>query len=284
MIIYSGRMFSAKNATINNKTKKNHVNLNTNYVIAIPSYQRVEAIINKTLATLKKGGVAAHFIHIFVANDAECAAYKAAVPKDLYGKIVVGKKGITPQRKFIVKYFKEGTKIVSIDDDVEKFLKLSRDGQKLIEFKVGDLDKFFRKAFDAIEAKGLFIWGIYPMRYAYYMKHNVTTDLRLILGTAYGFVCRHDRDLIPTVTEKEDYENTILHYLKDGGVMRFNDICLKTIYYSPGGLGRMDNRFAINEEAAKQLKVKYPDYVTIYERKNGMKEVRLADKNSTKEE
>jgi hypothetical protein len=41
----------------------------------------------------------------------------------------------------------------------------------------------------------------------------------------------------------------------------------------------MDDRFATNEEAAKQLKAKYPDYVTIYERKNGMKEVRLADKS-----
>ena len=274
-------MFSQKNATIkHNKTKKNHEYLTQDYVVAIPSYERVEAIINKTLTTLKKGGVAAQCIHIFVANDAERAAYATAVPSNLYGKIIVGKKGITPQRKFIVKYFKEGTKIVSMDDDVEKFLKLSRDGKKLIEFKAGDLDKFYKKAFAAIEKNGLFIWGIYPMRYAYYMKHNVTTDLRLILGTTYGFVCRHDGDLIPTVTEKEDYENTILHYLKDGGVMRFNDICLKTIYYSPGGLGRIDNRFAIHEEAAKQLKVKYPDYVTIYERKNGMKEVRLADKSS----
>jgi hypothetical protein len=273
-------MFSQKTSIIrhnaNNKTKKN---ISIDYIVAIPSYKRADTIADKTLAMLKKGGIAAHSIHIFVANDSERTTYEAAVPKDLYGKIVVGVKGITPQRKFITKYFKEGTKIVSIDDDVEKFLRLSRDGQRLIPFKSNDLDKFFKKAFKAIELKELFIWGIYPMRYAYYMKHNITTDLRLILGTAYGFICRHDRDLLISVTEKEDYENSILHYLKDGGIMRFNDICLKTIYHSPGGLGRVETRFATNETAAKQLKDMYPDYVTIYERKSGMKEVRLADKS-----
>ena len=41
-----------------------------------------------------------------------------------YGKIVVGKKGITNQRIFISKYFPVGTNIVSLDDDVEKMQKL----------------------------------------------------------------------------------------------------------------------------------------------------------------
>ena len=125
-------------------------------------------------------------------------------------------------------------------------------------------------------AHNLYLWGIYPMRYAYYMKHNVTTDLRLILGTAYGFICRHDADLVLTVGEKEDYENTIRHFLKDGGVMRFNDICLKTIYHSPGGLGKLtEERLRANAIAAEQLKKQYPELVSTFKRPNGMTEVRL---------
>ena len=249
-----------------------------NYVVAIPTYNRSEIIAKKTLETLKKGNVPAKSIYIFVANDAEHDAYANAVPSTLFKQIVVGSQslGITNQRKFITRYFAEGTRVVSMDDDVEKFLRLSRDGQKLVEFKKGDLDRFIKKAFANAEAHNLFLWGIYPMRYAYYMKHNVTTDLRLILGTAYGFICRHDADLVPTVGEKEDYENTIRHYLKDGGVMRFNDICLKTIYHSPGGLGKLtEERLQTNKIAAEHLQKQFPDLVSTFKRPNGMTEVRL---------
>jgi len=101
-------------------------------------------------------------------------------------------------------------------------------------------------------------------------------DLRLILGTAYGFICRHDRDLIPTVSEKEDYETTIMYYLKDGGVMRFNDICLKTIYHSPGGLGKLtEERLLSNKISAEKIQQKYPDLVTTFTRPNKMTEIRL---------
>ena len=284
----------SKTKTRKNKTCKHckaYKVSNCNYVVAIPSYGRHETIVAKTLETLKKGGVPAKCVHIFVANETERNAYSDAVgsaiasatpsntfsvPSNTFVKIIVGVKGITEQRKFITRYFAEGTHIVSMDDDVEKFLRLSRDGQKLVEFKKGDLDRFIRKAFAAIEAQNLFLWGVYPMRYAYFMKHNVTTDLRLILGTAYGYICRHDADLVPTVGEKEDYENTIRHYLKDGGVMRFNDICLKTIYHSPGGLGKLtEERLQANKVAAEAIKKAYPDLVTIFKRPNGMTEVRL---------
>lgn len=257
-----------------NKTCKAQKKQGCNYVVAIPSYGRHETIVTKTLETLKKGGVPAKCVYIFVANETERAAYYTECAA--FGKIVVGKKGITEQRKFITRYFAEGTRIVSMDDDVEKFLRLSRDGKKLVDFKKGDLDRFIKMAFLNAEARNLFLWGIYPMRYAYYMKHNVTTDLRLILGTTYGYICRHDTDLVPTVSEKEDYENTIQHYLKDGGVMRFNNICLKTIYHSPGGLGKLtEERLQANKVAAEALHKAYPELVSTFKRPNGMFEVRL---------
>jgi len=263
-----------RSRTNNRKTRRNRKC--SNYVVAIPTFGRSEIITQKTLETLRNGGVPPRCIYIFVANRDEYQEYKNAVSNTLYGKIVVGVKGITEQRKYIVKYFAEGTRVFSIDDDVEKFLRLSRDGQKLIDFKQGELDKFIQKAFASIEANNLYIWGIYPMRYAYYMKHNVTMDLRLILGTAYGFICRHDRDLIPTVSEKEDYETTIMYYLKDGGVMRFNDICLKTIYHSPGGLGKLtEERLLSNKISAEKIQQKYPDLVTTFTRPNKMGEIRL---------
>jgi hypothetical protein len=72
---------------------------------------------------------------------------------------------------------------------------------------------------------------------------------------------------------KEDYEQSILYYLKDGGVLRFNDIAIKTKFLAKGGLG--EDRFERNRLSANYLKKKYPDLVTIFHRKNMMTEVRL---------
>jgi hypothetical protein len=262
------------------KSLKSRGGAKSSYVVAIPSYNRVQKLAEKTLATLKRGGVPRSCIHVFVANEAEHKAYAEGLPKDLYGKIVVGVKGITPQRRFIVKYFKEGTNVVSMDDDVEEVMKLSRDGNSIKPFQTGHLDKFYKEAFQVCRNKGLFIWGVYPVKNPFFMKQETTFDLKFILGTTYGFIVRHDADLVPTVAEKEDYENSIRYYLKDGGVVRFNNVCLKTVFHSPGGLGLIENRFEVNKKAAETLQSRYPDLVKIRHRENGMTEIRLHAKKT----
>ena len=103
------------------KTRKNRSI--KSYVVAIPSYDRPDAIIEKSLKTLSDGGVPKSLVHIFVANKVEEKRYKNAIPKNMYGKIVVGKIGITEQRKFIIQHYPENQAIVSIDDDVEGLYK-----------------------------------------------------------------------------------------------------------------------------------------------------------------
>ena len=92
----------------------------SNYIVAIPSYNREDIIVPKTLTTLKEGSILKNKIYIFVANKQQEKLYEKTVPKNLYNKIIVGKKGITNQRIFISKYFPEGQYIVSMDDDVEE--------------------------------------------------------------------------------------------------------------------------------------------------------------------
>jgi hypothetical protein len=72
---------------------------------------------------------------------------------------------------------------------------------------------------------------------------------------------------------KEDYEQTILYYKMDGGVIRFNNITAKTKFNSPGGLGT--DRFERNKKAAEYLVKKYPDIVSRKDRKDGTPEVKL---------
>ena len=274
----------------------------SDYVIAIPSYNREKEIVSKTLATLLNGGVSKNKIYIFVANKEQEKKYIDAVPKTHYHKIVVGKIGIANQRVFISNYFPVNKYIVSLDDDVEELQKLSGNSafsrrlkknnllgskanstrkramaratgkQKLVKLK--DLDGFFKEAYKVLKRERLYIWGVYPVRNAFFMYNKITTDLKFIIGVTFGYINRKLKELIPTAEGKEDIEQSILYYKKDGGVVRFNNVVPKTKFNAPGGLGT--DRFDMNKKAAEYLKKTYPDIITIFHRKNGMTEVKLA--------
>jgi hypothetical protein len=240
------------------------------YVVAIPSYRRPHILIEKTLAMLQK---AIHLtrVYVFVADDEDVSTYETVLPPQVH--IIKGVKGITPQRRFISTYFPKGTHLVSIDDDVETVYRLIDNKLQPIPH---ELDGFFKYAFKECKKNKRFIWGIYPTPNPFYMKARspISTDFKFILGTFYGYIVRHDSFLVPTVTEKEDFELSALYSLKDGGTLRFNHVCIKTRFHnSTGGLGAFKDRLETNEVAAKTLVTKYPDMFRIKVRKNGMYEV-----------
>ena len=197
-----------------------------NYVVAIPTYNRQDVLENKTLKTLIDGGVSKNKIYLFVANQEQCRLYEESIPKNMYKEIIIGKKGIANQRNFIANYFDEGQYVVSMDDDVEEFQMLR--GEKLAKLK--NIDDFFVDAYKLLKKNKLFIWGIYPVQNPFFMYNEITMDLRFLIGVTYGFIVRHNRNLRPSIKSetKEDYEQTILYYKMDGGVMRFNYITTKT--------------------------------------------------------
>ena len=242
-----------------------------NYVVAIPTYNRQDVLERKTLKTLIEGGVSKNRIYLFVANKEQYKLYEEVIPKNMYKEIIIGKKGIANQRNFIANYFDEGQYIISMDDDVEEFQMLK--GEKLVKLK--NVDDFFVNAYKLLKKNKLFIWGIYPVQNPFFMYKEITTDLRFIIGVTYGFITRHTRKLRPSINAetKEDYEQTILYYNMDGGVMRFNNITTKTKFNAPGGLGT--DRYERNKSAATYLFKTYPDIVTVFQRKNGTYEVKL---------
>ena len=236
------------------------------YVVAIPTFNRADVISRKTLNTLSKGGIDSNNIYLFVANAQQKLLYK-----DIHPNIIIGKLGITAQRNFIRNHFNVGQHVVEIDDDVEGLYKLHHD--KLILIK--DIHSFFIKAFNLIVKEHRFMWGIYPVRNPFFMKHSVSNGLAFIIGALHGFIVRHDSSIQPhSLAEgKEDYEQSILYFLKDGGVIRFNNVTIKTKFLAKGGLGQ--DRFKRNMLSAKFLHKTYPHLVSIFHRKNGMTEIRL---------
>jgi hypothetical protein len=243
----------------------------SNYIVAIPTYNRYDVLETKTLKTLLDGNVNKNKIYLFVANKEQYNLYEKNIPKSMYKEIIIGKKGIANQRNFIANYFKEGQYVISMDDDVEALEILK--GEKLAKIK--NLDDFFINAYKELKKEGLYIWGIYAVRNPFFMYKRITTDLRFLIGVTFGFITRHNKLLKPSIQSetKEDYEQTILYFKMDGGVMRFNYVTAKTKFNAPGGLGT--DRFDRNKTAAEYLQKKYPDIITVFQRKNGTYEVKL---------
>lgn len=247
------------------------------YVVCIPSYKRAQLCNEKTLSTLKKMKIPKEKIYVYVADKEEEKLYKTTLDKSLYYKLVVGKKGLVPQRQFISEQWPEGKNIVFFDDDVQSIdLTMSK-------FKNKSLNDFFNHAFSECKKQKSFIWGVYPVFNPFFRKgrSEVTTAQNYIVGAFYGIINRPKLKSIQlTLTkengQKEDVERTIKYFIEDGIVLRFNKIGFVTKYYGKeGGLGTFEARLKPMLEASKLLKKKYPDYGDITTKSNGMTEFRL---------
>ncbi len=264
------------------------------YVIAIPSYQRPECLKNKTLKLLREQKIPKKKIDIFVANQEEKVLYEKILPK-YYNNIIIAKKGLINARNFISNYYPENKKIFNMDDDVEEICELYKEGDthKLIEGKaqyIGatwnkpKLDKFINIGFDECLEKGLNLWGIYPANNYFFMKKRVSYDLKYIIGSFWGCINKKillDNHELAGLGDKEDYERTLKYYMNDGGVIRFNNITVKTNYFTePGGLqsdGRPKDR--VHKNAIRLVEI-YDDLITLnFNKKNGYTDFKLRDKN-----
>jgi hypothetical protein len=257
------------------KTRKNKT---SDYVIAIPSYKRPEIIQSKTLAVLKKYKIPTNKIHIFVANTEEEDSYRKALPKDLYGKIVVAIKGIREVRNFITNYFPVGKKIVCMDDDIKEFIEYD-ESTKRKEKHLSSLTKIIELGFSTCKKFNLRLWGIYPIANGFFMKPTITTDLKFIVGVCFGYINPGIKDLDIPVNMKTDYYISLRMYELDGGVVRINSVAPKTAYYKEsGGIQADPGRQQKSEEATKALLKLFPQYVTINpHRKSGFTEIRIRD-------
>lgn len=238
------------------------------YIIAIPSYNRANALKTHTLKVLEEGLIPKDLIYIFVANDEEHKIYSDVLNNEY--NIIVGVLGLRDQRNFISNYFPHDTKIVSIDDDIQNFYIKNNDKLDVLD----DLDLAFKLGFSECITSGAKMFGFYPCLNKMFMKNTITYNLRFIIGSCYGYI--NSRIMI-NVKQKQDYENSMLHYLRDGKVVRFNYISMKTKYYKmKGGLQSFNNRMEEQLEAVEYLTSTYPTYIKRKKSfKSGFPEIRF---------
>jgi hypothetical protein len=202
--------------------------------IAIPTHAREKTIAGHTLGVLCDGGIPADRVTLFVATDDEANAYRRSVDPALYGALEVthSKPGLAPQRAAIMARYPVGTRLLQLDDDVRAIEALGREGNLEL---VGDLSALFTYGFRRADRLGAYLWGLYPVRNAYYMKRAVRTGLCHIIGCFFGIRVRH-RPMERTILEgKEDYERSLAFFKADGHLCRLEDVCVSQAN-PPGGL------------------------------------------------
>jgi hypothetical protein len=250
------------------------------YLISIPSYNRYNIINTHTLAMLEKHKINSKIIYIFVANKTEKKKYLETLDKKFHKNLIIGKKGLKNQKNFINKYFEENQDILFIDDDVKDIYQLENYNKKNrtsnTKKPLENLHKFILDSFKHIKEHKSFLWGIYPINNPYFMFDRTTHDLRFIVGPFYGIINRHNKDLVLTIDEKEDVERTLKHFVLDNIVIRFNNICINTVYYkTKGGMNSKDRKLDALK-SAKYLNKKYPELTKLkLDKKSGYAEVKL---------
>ena len=243
------------------------------YKIAIPSYKRPETIKNKTLKLLNSYNIEKNKITIFVANEKGEKIYTESLGTEY--KIVVGVPTIGKQRNFIEKYYKEGTKLMMFDDDIDAVMR--KKITKLVE--VDDLEKeVIYKGFECCEKTKAKTFGIYAAGNPYFMKHRIYTKLCYIIASMFGVVVEHDPFLKRVTNHGEDYEYSIRQYIKNKMLIRLDYITVKSNYYKEaGGLQTIRTpEYVYN--SIYQIQSMFPQYCKMYIRQStGNAELRLKD-------
>ena len=252
------------------------------WIIAIPSHGRSKSIRQNTLRVLNENQVPSNLIKVFVAPE-EVATYRECVPGQI--EVIPSALGCIENRAFIQAYYPEGQHIVYLDDDLQGIYSVcdqtenhvscpmmnksafGQEGYKK-QMALPDLCRFLSGAFTTLQKESCHFGGVYPIANGYFATHKVTTDLRYICGNCYFVINQHDFQL-DYYPHAEDMERTIKYFIRDGKVICFNYVMVKSGYYKgsgdDGGFGGLAESRTVEKTriAMEKLQEVYPGYCKV---------------------
>ena len=239
-----------------------------NYKFIIPSYQRYIKLKSLSLHYLDKQGIPKDIIYIFVrTDDPEVHLYRLLNLQG-YNIIETTVQGIGKTHNAITEYFNEDEWIIELDDDLIDVVDKNRQS-------IDSLTHELNMMIDVMDDMNINYGGFYQVANPLFMSqmNKYTFDLKYILGIFR--IRRIKKDIILYTNFAEDFENAILHYLRDGKILKNNWLCGKTKNYASGGC-KGDGRNNITEKKDKEyIANKYPELATLFERKSGIWDLRL---------
>jgi hypothetical protein len=167
----------------------------------------------------------------------------------------------------MVDYYKEGQLVLGIDDDIQS-IEMRISEKKTMPLL--NLTEFVDQAFEISQQHKFDMWGVNAVLNPYFMRNNISFNLKYIVACFYGWRNTHERKAyVSTNPEygKEDYERSIRYYMADGGLTRFNYISPKTKYYSEDGGIQTYRTVEYEQKAVDWLLKEFPMYCTINKHK-----------------
>lgn len=233
----------------------------------VPSFQRPVIFRDQTYSFLKKHNISDNDIHLFLrSDDPYLNDYMDRATGINFH--ITDVRGVGRTHNFITETFDEGEYIVEIDDDLKELVDNER--KPIKDFK-SVVESMLSRMVDEEISYG----GTYQVANTKFMSDNpqYTTDLRYLLGCVRFRRIR--KDIVLETNYSEDFENCILHFLRDGKILKNNWICPITKNYQDGGC-KNDGRDNETEKSDKVfIATKYPKYSRIFQRKNGVWDLRV---------
>lgn len=245
------------------------------YQIAIPSYKNANLLRDTTLLLLKTYMIPSSKITLFVSNIDDYNNYKNIIPPNLYGAIILLGEYSSIYNS-ISHYYPIGTCIVYCDDSIIGIIDYKKSNNEFVESPLRSLLYLIQQGFNECCKHSSSFWGIYPIPTGH-MKMTISTNLQYCCGSLWGCINPgiEELKLTQSTNDKEDYERSILYYLKDKKVIRMNNFCCllstKKVIYRP----------STDLDGIYKLKKLYPTFITIIPHKNkSMVHISLKDRSN----
>ena len=222
------------------------------FIIAIPTYNRPEIFKQTTMAFLERHNVPKKNVLLFLKDKEQLKKYENID----YQKILTNSHGMMKTRNYLQKYFRQSEyeNVLYLDDDIADLYDYDK--------PLDDFICLINKMIKDLEQRKLYIAGISPYDNTFYLKRTSTTTLKNICGCFRLERIRRDTDIILTpVGQFEDMFFSCKHFLRDGGLLRYNWIYPKTKFFndiggmneSLGGMTERQKEMEINKDIMLEL-------------------------------
>jgi len=206
------------------------MNILNDLEIAIPTYKRPHCLRTKTLAMFPPEFK--QYIKIYMNDEEDLELYKSVFGDEFndYQWVNTRSNSIGYKRNYI-KTTCNKKYLLQIDDDIAGLIGINESKVMCPQRVAGTI----MRGFIYCERENLHLWGICPYHNSFYMKQHNSTNLKFICGGFHGTILT--KVLTTPINAFEDYYNTLNYFKSDGGVLRLNDVGLKTkLFTNAGGL------------------------------------------------
>ena len=237
--------------------------------------------MSQSLATLDRGGVDRDKVTIFVADEQQREEYSTHLKGDWRLEISCPGK-FHSLRYYVGTYYKKGTPLLSLDDDIGWFSELCRDG-KLHDYE-GTIDEVVDLGFRVCRKYGAPMWGMNPTPNALWMKRQISVGLRYIIGCFHGLYAGEEaitgERLALDAPSCDDHETALRAWIRTRALVRFEYLCPKTKYFAGGGIDaycvdRGTTRREVHDARMWQIAQKWPSICYVRKKAGGVPNLRF---------